>query len=609
MKKKIFLFIILLISVLQITSCKKDIKDEVKKEFRYALTEGVDSTGNIYYTDEYFNDSSLKYNDSLSTASFCLCLSTFSTNEFKNSLDYTDRSKNALKLLKDLKFSEVEDNASFKVKPSENSIGLVFGLKKIKDYTLVAISSRSQGYQEEWAGNFAIGSGIDDPRHAGFLRASTLFLNDLNEYLTNKSVNGHIKIWAVGFSRGAAVSSMAMAEIDKKLYLNQKVFDTNVNLTKEDIYSYNFEPPCGANFSENINPRSELYQNIKNIVNPNDPVPMLPTILFNFTRYGEDIYLIQKGLDKNYNTDYSKVKDMFFTISKNNKFLLDDFVPLGLSFGNGKLIGEDDTKINYTAGAFLNEMIPSIMEAFESRDNYYSSIEPSLRILFHAIYNHSTLKLSLYNLGLSFATSLVTEGDPDYIISTLQHNPKFVIKELMVYVKQALYSQGITDLSKESFIGFEKFTLGLVGAFAKNFELVFSLFSVDNIRALACSHKPDYMFAYLMAYDTNYISDPITYRSNGEYLSFKLNSYSDVYVLDENGNKIASYENGKVERLSDFTYGLSKGNFFIYLPKGKYTVYSKSDDFDIKYNSVDLLNPIKIESSVEIENDYYKITF
>jgi hypothetical protein len=98
MKKKIFLFIILFISVLQITSCKKDIKDEVKKEFRYALTEGADSTGNIYYTDEYFNDSSLKYNDSLSTASFCLCLSTFSTNEFKNSLDYTDRSKNNISI-------------------------------------------------------------------------------------------------------------------------------------------------------------------------------------------------------------------------------------------------------------------------------------------------------------------------------------------------------------------------------------------------------------------------------------------------------------------------------------------------------------------------------
>ena len=71
-------------------------------------------------------------------------------------------------------------------------------------------------------------------------------------------------LWSAGYSRAGAVNNLACARIDKAIYDSEKILG-NVNLKKEDLYSYCFEAPMGGSFKEETSPRSSIYNNIFNI--------------------------------------------------------------------------------------------------------------------------------------------------------------------------------------------------------------------------------------------------------------------------------------------------------------------------------------------------------
>ena len=63
----------------------------------------------------------------------------------------------------------------------------------------------------------------------------------------------------------------------------------------------------GASFDEEISPRSEIYNNIFNIVNPSDIVTMVAPSYLGFTRYGVDHYLPASNLEESYKSQLEKI--------------------------------------------------------------------------------------------------------------------------------------------------------------------------------------------------------------------------------------------------------------------------------------------------------------
>ena len=111
--------------------------------------------------------------------------------------------------------------------------------------------------------------------HEGWYNAANKTIDYINEYISANRITGKIKVWIAGFSRGGATANLAAGLLDNKILNDEEIFSNDVTLTRDDLYAYTFEAPQGANYnSETVEkPGSELYNNIYNVVNPNDLVP------------------------------------------------------------------------------------------------------------------------------------------------------------------------------------------------------------------------------------------------------------------------------------------------------------------------------------------------
>ena len=95
--------------------------------------------------------------------------------------------------------------------PSEDSLSGVIGMKRVGSCTVIAAAACGQGYGNEWASNFKVGTG---ERHEGFEAAARLFEEQLAQYLEDNGVEGSKKLWVSGFSRASAVCNILAADID-----------------------------------------------------------------------------------------------------------------------------------------------------------------------------------------------------------------------------------------------------------------------------------------------------------------------------------------------------------------------------------------------------------
>lgn len=281
-------------------------------KYRGNLKQDKDTQAEYYYFDEYFYDDARTYNASLATMSFCLELSAGASYEMKNwynpnyteddSAFWEDRLINVKTLLlgdpnnKDygfggIGFTDFAANEFWEDYPTYDSIGAIAAQKKIndgnEDYTLIALAVRGTGYGGEWASNFTIGKqddGKTDGNHQGFSEARDNVLKFLNDYIENHVENGKIKLWLVGYSRGAATANMVAGALNE----NFAQLPAKVSLETKDLYCYTFATPQGM-MSYNIN-KSIDFKNIHNIVNLNDLVPMVAPEDWGFTRYNKDSY-------------------------------------------------------------------------------------------------------------------------------------------------------------------------------------------------------------------------------------------------------------------------------------------------------------------------------
>lgn len=501
--KTLIVIILLAIGTMVLSSCAKKKDGGIKFTFAsYKTYEDVEET--IYYKDDYFNKPASEYSNELSSASICLAMSGFSP---VKSGDYSKSSKNAKALFTKLGFSNFKSNNDGILKPNKHSFGVYMASKTIDDYTLIGVTVRGAGYQAEWASNFSLGT--NGAFADGFFEASTIYINALKSYISDYGINGKIKIWTSGYSRGGAGVNLSIGRIDEALLNNEILLGNNVSYTKDDIYAYCFEAPAGRIYtldtSGQIIEKGENYSNIHCILNINDPVPYVGPIEYGFVRFGTDYYLPDIITDINYSEHIKKVKDIMNELPNKNTigdYLIDTFVyNSSLSLYN---------KEHYTMGKYLELFIKEFAKGVGSRENYATKYETFLCSLFELIYKNDTPKDSFIDLAISVGKNILLQDAYEVVVTDLQHNLKRVWTDLKPLIEKALNNSNIEDLNIDDVMVILKELVSAVLSMATSLDglsLLPSIISMNNIKAMGSAHIPELQLSHLFALDNNYNKD------------------------------------------------------------------------------------------------------
>lgn len=293
-------------------------KEQLSAEGTYSFSSTIGGYVNNYdcfsYSDSCFMRSSFLGSDQLEVLSAQVSLASAG-----DTIGKTYNSENIADLLENMGFSDISLNQYYHSQSRANSCAAAVGRKTImqdgKSYTLIAIIPRSAGYGQEWAGNFNVGSGSI---HEGFKDARDEILRFVKQYIKEKNINGDLKVWTAGHSRGGAAANMIGAFFAGG---GISYFGDTVRITPEDVYCCTFAAPgnikpgtdkktelsVSGNRSEKeysndtpdepfisgqegiTDPSDKVYSGIRNYISDNDLLPLLPPQSWGFTHYGTDI--------------------------------------------------------------------------------------------------------------------------------------------------------------------------------------------------------------------------------------------------------------------------------------------------------------------------------
>ena len=562
-------------------------------------------TSDIYFSQSYFEHSSYEYDPHLATASLCLTITTYTDYAPFDAKWYINQPKYIKEVLETIGFNSFTTNDDFVQTARYDSIGLAAAKKEFSDYTVVAIAPRSGGYYSEWANNMHLGDGSQsDYMHEGWYNAAQKLINFVSDYIKNNQVTGRIKLWMTGFSRGGAVVNVAAGLLDSQLDKGQKVFN-GVELKREDIYTYTFEAPQGANVnSKTIKlPKDQIYRNIWNIVNPNDVVTKVAMSEYGFTRFGVDKYITTKFFDpSNYNNNRRVFKSLYDVINQTDEIVYtgDNFGMYGLKiedflkiitvvpaiidvFTDGNLTKmKDNTKANYDANIATTLFIEELTSNLGSRSDYVKKYQKPLEDLMLVVKNEkissmpSTPLLIVKMIGAAVCSSVFI-GDSDDVEN---------------YTKQIAGEHAST---------INKCINALIGPICSTYwerpnELISILFHMSDIFQ---THSTDVVLAHLHAQDSYYIdaynashSDKISlvpFRDNADFGRMKFFGFNDLGLrLDsKKGQRVVNVEGhvfGKSD-VEDCKQGYAVGYYSyvteekmeLFMPIGrKYNISMKS---------------------------------
>lgn len=542
----------LLLSATILSSCNKT---NPGKPFYYAQGTQSDYQNRVYYSDDYFREDSTTYSDSLATASLCFAMSSFASTRNSSGSDYSKRYRNAESFLKNAGFQDFVVNNYFKEKPETDSLGAVYANKKIDETTLIAIGIRGANYEMEWASNFTLGT--NERYHQGFYDASEILLEGLKEYIINQSIHGQIKIWISGYSRAGATCNLSSGRLDDSIESENPILPSQVVLKKENLYSYCFEPPRGvieSDFQNDIH-----YNNIYNIVNFNDVVPLVAMEDFGFSRYGIDMYLTDALFDSHYSANIESVKNILSEMENYGAlgatYYIDDF-----KYQNSK------SMVNYRQGLYLRELLNLMTAYIGNKSNYVSEIQNGLRNIMSFIYRAGVPKGSLLEFGFSMITELLDNNLTSILIDDLLHSPQYFFKDFIPVLMNSFKQIGIEMNENELRSSLENLIDALIFAFKNDIFLMLTLINKTNISSIASGHYPELCLSHLMARDKNYTASPISYDMAGKYYIIQGNRDISISVM-RGGELLANYNDEACSVINDITYGLNYTHDFIcYLP-------------------------------------------
>ena len=221
------------------------------------------------YSDDFFSIPSEEFSMTMAQGSMGLTLSAFRSEKGTLSPQYES-------YLRGAGFTNIY-SFGYDQTPLADSLSGVIGMKRIGDCTVIAAAACGQGYGNEWASNFKVGSG---ERHEGFNQAAGLFEDHLAQYLEENAVEGRKKLWVSGFSRASAVGNILAANMIE-----------SGDFT--DVYAYLFGVPRTTR-------EPVRYKGIYNICGQYDPVPSVPFQSWDYERYGTDLYTPAQESDADY---------------------------------------------------------------------------------------------------------------------------------------------------------------------------------------------------------------------------------------------------------------------------------------------------------------------
>lgn len=264
----------------------------------------ADLSDDFIYSDRYFSGSSYTANEHLATMSMQMAAASISSED----AGYPEKSQNVRALLSALGFENIEVNSFYQEKMQQNTMGTAAAYKELDGETvLLAIVPRSAGYEQEWGGNFNVGTGNDavskryttdavdeqgnafqgtDGLHAGFQLARNIALEFTRSYVANHPdvfKGKTIKVWTMGYSRGAATANLIGAAL-----VDDAENAIGLTVDSKNVYAYTFGTPLTV-CSESAEPAAEKYNGIHNYFADYDPVAMVPFAGWGFARYGQNV--------------------------------------------------------------------------------------------------------------------------------------------------------------------------------------------------------------------------------------------------------------------------------------------------------------------------------
>lgn len=540
--------------------------------FKYAgfINQTRDSSTRYNYDDAYFLKDARTYNPQLATMSLCFELSSWSSYDAN---EWPHKSKNARELLtgevlqsngtydkknNGIGFKDFDQNSVWNQAPTKNSIGLVAANKTItdvnngdKEYTLIAVAVRGGGYYSEWGGNFNVGS---TGFHAGFDLAKTQTLTFISNYITTHNISGDIKLWIVGFSRAGATANLAAGAINAGYSL------PNVSLAQKDLFCYTFEAPQGVLESQAT---QTTHTNIHNVVNLNDPVPMVAFSAWDFQRYNaSNDYILPSLATANFNGTNGKLDNMLkqFEVlgySRNLYSIIETTRTLEVNVNWSKILPGGDPFITVDVindrGMTNNQMLQGLMTSFATtamvnRSNYVSTFQTEL-VEFMATTNAPGKKELVREFLTEILEGLERDDNKEFkhIIAPVKSiNPFYSTSSRLNDVKIRLLNHVSASAEKKGLTLTPDFLNSLVDSLVAliNFDDgILLLKAADNVALKADifqPHWPEISLAWLMSQDTSYTSGAVHGSSPRTARIIYINCPVDVSVYDGSNNLMTS---------------------------------------------------------------------
>jgi len=316
-------------------------------EFYYTASgSGEVKKYSFWYDSDFFNQGTVLQPE-LAVASLCLEMAAFTNGDNLSwdstlSAQDTRRAYNIQRLYETLGFTNAQYvNYDKPLTSTSDKVAFSMAMKYIDNGkggtdTLVAIPIRGCGYGGEWGSNFNLTLGweyADYYNHIGFEAAARKAQDSVEQYLDSLDVRGDVKIWLVGFSRGAAVANI-LAHC-----LAEDPTPGGIKIQRKNLYAYTFATPAGVCGKQMDGSDSNIY----NFISPVDVVPMAAPAQWDYDRYGVTVKLPDTMSDD---------------VSRRFRQLSD---------------AQGDVKINPSQRILLNDLLGWACDLVPDTANYYSS--------------------------------------------------------------------------------------------------------------------------------------------------------------------------------------------------------------------------------------------
>ena len=488
----------------------------------------------MFYYNSYFSHPATEYDSHLATLSSHMTLFSMNLDNPKSSDDkewYDKQSDTVKGFFETIGFENFEANSYYHERTSFDSIGVAIASKKVGDYTVIAVVPRSGGYFLEWGNNVFLGDGSNsDYMHEGWYNAANNLLDFLDKYVTKNNITGNVKLWMAGYSRGGATTNIAAGLLDNKIDKGQKIFSTGAKLTHDNLYAYTFEAPQGANFnSEKVkSPNSIIYNNIWNIVNPNDLVTKVAMVEWGFTRFGTDKYITTRLYDQSSYEDNRHTFHSLFSHHANQfPYYADQFEMYeAISLGS-----KDVTKSNYDANIASTLLLENMVKSIGTRENYVAQYQPVLK----------NVLLQLMNDDANVSDKAIENIVSNYLIKLSGVDFDTVL---------SIFTDTNGNLNKDS----EKYEGTIIPLIkmldSVSAEIPNELLSIGvQASYIFQNHEPDVTIVHMKAQDTYYVEDYI--KEYRDYINLvPLMDDADLYrayFYGFNDLKFGHMKDGKID--------------------------------------------------------------